>query len=65
MVGPPLARERLTGLTRAARDLGLSRHTLRRAIDQGELPTYVIGRRARVKVSDLRAWLESHRQRRR
>ena len=60
---PPVARDRFTGLTKAARDLGLARRTLRRAVDHGELPTYVFGQRARIKVADLRAWLEAHRRR--
>jgi excisionase family DNA binding protein len=60
---PPVSRDRMIGLTKAARDLGLAHRTLRRAVSSGELPTYVFGQRARVKVTDLRAWIERHRQR--
>jgi excisionase family DNA binding protein len=58
----PVARDRFIGLTKAARDLGLGKRTLRAAVDRGELTTYVFGQRARVKVSDLRSWLEAHRR---
>ncbi len=60
---PSVARDRFVGLTKAARDLGLGKRTLRGAVDRGELATYVFGQRARVKVSDLRAWIETHRRR--
>jgi excisionase family DNA binding protein len=59
----PIARDRMIGLTKAARDLGLRQSTLRRAVDRGELATYVFGQRARVKVADLRTWVEAHRRR--
>jgi excisionase family DNA binding protein len=59
----PVTRDRFTGISKAARDLGLSKHVLRGAVRRGELETYVFGQRARIKVADLRAWLETHRRR--
>ena len=53
----------LTGVTRAARDLGLGQRTVRQAIAAGELPTYVFGQHRRLKVADVRAWIERHRVR--
>jgi excisionase family DNA binding protein len=58
----PVSRDRFTGVSKAARDLGLSKHVLRRAVRRGELETYVFGQRARIKVADLRAWVEQHRR---
>ena len=52
-----------TGVTRVARDLGLNEKMIRRAVTAGELPSYVFGVQRRVKVSDVRAWLERHRVR--
>ena len=62
MERPPVARDRFIGVYRAARDLGLAHRTLRSAIQRGELATYVFGQRARVKVADLRAWIETRRR---
>jgi len=53
------------GLSKAARDLHLGRGTLRQAVARGELTTYVFGQRARVKLSDLHAWIAAHRTPRR
>jgi len=50
-----------TGVTRASRDLGISERWLRDAIARGEVPTYRLGSRARVKVADVRRWLETRR----
>jgi excisionase family DNA binding protein len=58
----PVSRDRFTGVSKAARDLGLSKHVLRRAVRRGELETYIFGQRARIKVADLRAWVEQHRR---
>ena len=57
-----LARDRFTGVTKAARDLGIAERTVRAASATGELPTYVFGVHRRVKVVDVRAWLERHRR---
>jgi excisionase family DNA binding protein len=54
-----------TGISRAARDLGLGERTLRQAVTSGALPTYVFGQRKRLKVADVRAWLERCREPRR
>ncbi len=53
--------ESLTGVTRAARDLGIAERWFRQAIAAGELPTYVFGQQRRLKISDVRCWLERHR----
>jgi excisionase family DNA binding protein len=57
-----LARDRFTGVTKAARDLGLAERTIRTAIATGELPTYVFGVQNRLRIVDVRAWLERHRR---
>lgn len=57
-----LVTECMVGVTKAARDLGVGEKTLRRAIATGELPTHVFGRRHRLKVTDVRAWIDAHRQ---
>jgi len=57
-----LARDRFTGVTKAARDLGLGERTVRAAIATGELPVYVFSRQARLRIVDVRAWLERHRR---
>lgn len=62
MLPPGLGRDRFTGVTKAARDLGLREDTLRRACASGQLPTYVFGQRVRVRVTDVRAWIETHRR---
>jgi excisionase family DNA binding protein len=57
-----LSRERFTGVTKCARDLGLAERTVRAAIAAGELPTYVFGAQRRLRIVDVRAWLEKHRR---
>jgi len=57
-----LARDRLTGVTKVARDLGIAERTVRAAIAAGELPVYVLNRQTRLRVVDVRAWLEKHRK---
>ena len=42
----------------AARLLGVGRHVLYRAAERGELPIYDPGGWARLRLSDLQAWLE-------
>jgi excisionase family DNA binding protein len=54
----------LTGIGKAAKDLGLGERLVRQAVARGELPTYVFGQRKRVKVADVRAWIASRRERR-
>jgi excisionase family DNA binding protein len=53
-----LARDRFTGITKAARDLGLAERTVRGAVAAGQIEAYVFGQRARIKVADVRAWLD-------
>src|SRR5262245_56825711 len=65
-IGPgrlSLGHETLVGITRASKALGLSERVLRAAVRNGELAAYALppGLRARVKISDLRRWLEMHR----
>jgi excisionase family DNA binding protein len=47
----------------AARLLGVGRHVLYRAAERGELPIYDPGGWARLRLSDLEAWLETTRRR--
>jgi len=58
-----LGGDSFTSVGKAARDLRLGARTLRQAIQSGELPTYVFGKGARLKVADVRAWIEAHRRR--
>jgi excisionase family DNA binding protein len=58
-----LALDRLTGITKASRDLGIGPRTLRKAIAAGEIPSYRIGARMRLRLVDIRGWLEAHRRR--
>jgi excisionase family DNA binding protein len=51
------------GVTKAARDLGLSERTIRRAINAGEIPSFVFSRQVRLRVVDVRAWIAVHRVR--
>ena len=65
-IGP--ARRALTGdsftsVGKAARDLGLAERTVRQAVAGGEFPAYVFGQRARLKIADVRRWVEAHRRR--
>jgi len=57
-----LSRDRFSGVTKVARDLGLAERTVRAAIAAGELPTYVFGVQRRLRIADVRAWLERHRR---
>jgi excisionase family DNA binding protein len=57
-----LAQDSFTGVTKAARDLGLSERTIRRAISAGELPSFVFSRQVRLRVVDVRVWIERHRR---
>jgi hypothetical protein len=59
---PPV--ERLVTVRAAARAVGLSRHLLFRAGELGQLPIYFTGSWARVRPSDVLAWVERTRQRR-
>lgn len=43
----------LISLTDAGRRLGISRRTLRRMIDRGELPGYRVGRLVKVSARDV------------
>jgi len=54
-----------TGIGKVARDLGIGERVVRQAVARGDLPTYVFGQRKRVKVADVRPWLESCREPRR
>lgn len=54
--------ETLLSVNEAAKKCGVSRHRIDDAINNGELAFYPIGERARkIKVSDLKAWIESKR----
>jgi excisionase family DNA binding protein len=47
-------------VAQAGRRLDVSRITLLRLIDAGELPAYRIGRRIRLRVSDVEAYERDH-----
>jgi len=53
----------LTGICRASRDLGIAERWLRQAVRSGELPVYRLNVQVRLRVSDIRRWLESRRMR--
>ena|SRR5271165_5139545 len=53
------ARVRLLTLTQAAERVQLSRWTLRRAIERGELDGFRFGRRIRVSEEALEAWIKA------
>lgn len=46
--------------TAACRRLGVTRRTLFRLIDTGELPAYKIGHWIRVRVADIEAYERAH-----
>jgi excisionase family DNA binding protein len=58
-----LATDAFTSPGKASRDLGLGRRWLREAVARGEVDAYQFGARTRVKVADVRRWLEAHRRR--
>jgi excisionase family DNA binding protein len=53
-----LTRDRFTGIGKAARDLGLAPRTVRSAVAAGQIDAFVFGQRARIRVADVRAWIE-------
>jgi excisionase family DNA binding protein len=57
-----LATDAFTSPGKASRELGLSRRWLHDAVARGEVDAYRFGARTRVKVADVRRWLEQHRQ---
>jgi excisionase family DNA binding protein len=46
-------------VTDAATVAGVSRMTIYRAAEQGELNTFRVGRKVLIKRTDFRAWIES------
>jgi excisionase family DNA binding protein len=54
-----LKSDRFVGLGRVARELGLGLRTVQRAADAGVLPTYRLGVRRKVRVADVRRWIET------
>ena len=48
----------LIGLKHLADKLAVSRRTVHRIIERGELPTLKIGRRRLVRLAELRRWLD-------
>ena len=56
------ALERLVTVRQAARLLGVGRHVLFRACEDGELDIYDPGGWARVRLGDVAAWLERTRR---
>ena len=53
--------EVLLSIMEAAKKCGISRHQIDNAINSGELPFYSFGERRKIKISDLKKWLESKR----
>jgi hypothetical protein len=47
---------------RAAREAGVSLRQLRRAMDRGDVPAWVIGGWTRVRPADVSAWLATLRR---
>ena len=60
-----LRRDALVGLGQVARELGIGVRQVQRAADSGALPTFRVGARRKVRVIDVRGWLESCREPRR
>jgi excisionase family DNA binding protein len=60
-----IARRRLHARRKAAKDIGIGERVVRQAMQRGDLPVYRFGARARLKVRDVRAWLETRREPRR
>lgn len=55
---PPLPEQRLaTSVAGAATALGLSEGTIRAAIRENKLPSYLVGRRRVLLMADLLAWV--------
>ncbi len=54
--------ERLVTVRQAARLFGVGRHLLFQAAERGELEIYDAGGWARVRLSDVEAWLEHTRR---
>ena len=62
-MGAPAADvERLVTVRQAARMFGIGRHLLYRACEAGELAIFDPGGWARVRLSDVEAWLERTRR---
>ena len=51
----------LVTVNKAARTLGVTSQRLRFAIRDGELPAFAIGAWLRVRLRDVRAWIETKR----
>jgi len=47
-----------TTVAAAAIDVGLSKGTIRKAIREGKLPSYLVGRRRVLLIADLMAWVK-------
>jgi hypothetical protein len=54
--------DRLVTVGPAAKHYGIGPRPVRAAIRRGELATYQIGQWTRIRLGDLAAWIESHRQ---
>lgn len=62
---PPRAKPVFSGpgvsIALAATELGLPESAVRSAVKSGEVPSVLIGRRRRVELDDVAAWVESKR----
>jgi len=55
---PPLPEERIaTSVAGAASTFGMSEGTIRAAIRENKLPSYLVGRRRVLLIADLLAWV--------
>jgi excisionase family DNA binding protein len=59
MPNPSQANDRIaTSVAAAAITVGLSKGTIRKAIREGKLPSYLVGRRRVLLIADLMAWVK-------
>lgn len=53
--------EKLLDIDQVAEYLGVSRRTVVRIVNRGELPAFRVGRALRFKLADLEAYMEQQR----
>jgi excisionase family DNA binding protein len=59
MPNPSQANDRIaTSVAAAALAVGLSKGTIRKAIREGKLASYLVGRRRVLLIADLMAWVK-------
>lgn len=50
----------LISISQLSQQLGISRRSIDRFIERGELPSLKLGRRRLVRLADVSAWLDGH-----